>query len=82
MPVSAQDRVKHKKLNQIVALLSFTWVFGDQVDSLEKKWPDKQRKAFRVLRNLLMGPNIFIFIFFFKPNFNRQGLFDLVASCA
>ena len=36
MPVSAEGRVKHQKLNQTVALLSFGWVFGVQLDSLEK----------------------------------------------
>ena len=36
MPVSAEGRVEHQKLNQTAALLSFGWVFGLQLDSLEK----------------------------------------------
>ena len=36
MPVSAEGRVEHQKLNQTAALLSFGWVFGVQLDSLEK----------------------------------------------
>ena len=37
MPVSAEGRVEHQKLNQTAALLSFGWVFGVQLDLLEKK---------------------------------------------
>ena len=36
MPVSAEGRVEHQKLNQTAALLSFGLVFGVQLDSLEK----------------------------------------------
>ena len=36
MPVSAEGRVEHQKLNQTAALLSFGWVFGVQLVSLEK----------------------------------------------
>ena len=36
MPVSAEGRVEHQKLNQTTALLLFGWVFGVQLDSLEK----------------------------------------------
>ena len=36
MPVSAEGRVEKQKLNQTAALLSFGWVFGFQLDSLEK----------------------------------------------
>ena len=36
MPLSAEDRVEHQKLNQTATLLSFGWVFGFQLDSLEK----------------------------------------------
>ena len=36
MTVSAEGRVENQKLNQMVALLSFGWVFGFQLDSLEK----------------------------------------------
>ena len=36
MPVSAEGRVEHQKLNQTAAPLSFGWVFGVQLDSLEK----------------------------------------------
>ena len=35
--MSAEGRVEHQKLNQTAALLSFGWVFGVQLDSLEKK---------------------------------------------
>ena len=34
--VSAEGRVEHQKLNQTTALLLFCWVFGVQLDSLEK----------------------------------------------
>ena len=36
MTVSAEGRVENQKLNQAAALLSFGWVFGFQLDSLEK----------------------------------------------
>ena len=36
MPVSAEGPVEHQKLNYTAALLSFDWVFGVQLDSLEK----------------------------------------------
>ena len=36
MPVSAEGRVEHQKLNKTTALLLFGWVFGVQLDSLEK----------------------------------------------
>ena len=36
MTVSAEGRVENQKLNQTAALLSFGWVFGFQLDSLEK----------------------------------------------
>ena len=34
--VSAEGRVENQKLNQAAVLLSFGWVFGFQLDSLEK----------------------------------------------
>ena len=34
--MSAEGRVEHQKLNQTTALLLFGWVFGVQLDSLEK----------------------------------------------
>ena len=36
MTVFAEGRVENQKLNQTAALLSFGWVFGFQLDSLEK----------------------------------------------
>ena len=36
MPVSAEGRVEHQKINQTAALLSFAWFFGWQLDLLEK----------------------------------------------
>ena len=36
--VSAEGRVEYQKLNQTAALLSFGWVFGVQLDLLEKQW--------------------------------------------
>ena len=36
MPVFAEGRVENQKLNQTAALLSFGWVFGFQLDLLEK----------------------------------------------
>ena len=39
MPVSAEGRVEHQKLNQTAALLSFGWVFGLQLDSQVNKSP-------------------------------------------
>ena len=36
MIVSAEGQVENQKLNQTAALLSFGWVFGFQLDSLEK----------------------------------------------
>ena len=36
MTVSAEGRVENQKLNQTAALLSFGWVFGFQLESLEK----------------------------------------------
>ena len=56
MPVSAEGRVEHQKLNQTAALLSFGWVFGVQLDSLEKKWLVKNIKPWRGWRNLWMTP--------------------------
>ena len=35
-PPSAEGQVEHQKLNQTTALLLFGWVFGVQLDSLEK----------------------------------------------
>ena len=35
--LSAEGRVENQKLNQTAALLSFGWVFGFKLDSLEKK---------------------------------------------
>ena len=37
--LSAEGRVENQKLNQTAALLSFGWVFGFQLDSLENKCP-------------------------------------------
>ena len=34
--MSAEGRVEYQKLNQTAALLSFGWVFGFQLDLLEK----------------------------------------------
>ena len=36
MTVFAEGRVENQKLNQTAALLSFGWVFGFQLDLLEK----------------------------------------------
>ena len=36
MTVSAEGRVENQKLNKTAALVSFGWVFGFQLDSLEK----------------------------------------------
>ena len=36
MHVPAEDQVESQKLNQTAALLLFGWVFGFQLDSLEK----------------------------------------------
>ena len=36
MPVSAEGQVENQKLNQTTALLLYGWVFGVQLDSLEK----------------------------------------------
>ena len=36
MTVSAEGQVENQKLNQTAALLSFGWVFGFQLDLLEK----------------------------------------------
>ena len=36
MTVFAEGRVENQKLNETAALLSFGWVFGFQLDSLEK----------------------------------------------
>ena len=36
MTVSAEGRVENQKLNQAAVLLSFGWVFGFQLDLLEK----------------------------------------------
>ena len=38
MPVSAEGRVENQKLIQTTALLLFGWVFGFQLDLLEKTW--------------------------------------------
>ena len=38
VPVSAEGRVEHQTLNQVAALLSFGFVFGVQLGSLEKKY--------------------------------------------
>ena len=35
--MSAEGRVEHQKLNDMAALLSVFWVFGFQLDSLEKR---------------------------------------------
>ena len=35
--MSAEGRVEYQKFNQTTALLLFGWVFGVQLDSLEKK---------------------------------------------
>ena len=59
MPVSAEGRVEHQKLNQTAALLSFGWVFGVQLDLLEKKWLVQTIKPWRELRNLWMAPYAF-----------------------
>ena len=48
MIVSAEGRVENQKLTQTAALLSFGWVFGFQLDSLENKcliWREKPCKA-------------------------------------
>ena len=34
--MSTEGRFEHQKPNQTAALLSFSWVFGFQLDSLEK----------------------------------------------
>ena len=34
--MSAEGRVEHQKLNQTAALLLFGWVFGIQLNTLEK----------------------------------------------
>ena len=34
--MSAEGQVEHQKLNQMTALLLFCWVFGIQLDLLEK----------------------------------------------
>ena len=36
MPVSAEGRVEHQKLNQAAAMLWFGWAFGVQLDLVEK----------------------------------------------
>ena len=38
MTVSAEGRVENQKLTQTAALLSFGWVFGFQLDLLEKNF--------------------------------------------
>ena len=46
VPVSAEGRVEHQKLNQTAALLSFGWVFGVQLDysyRLKRCPPDAEK---------------------------------------
>ena len=46
MAVSGEGQVEHQKLNQTAALLSFGWVFGAQLDSLEKSVsPNPENRA-------------------------------------
>ena len=42
--MSAKGRVEQQKLNQTTALLLFGWVFGVQLDSLEKSVLAKDEK--------------------------------------
>ena len=49
MPVSAEGRVEHQKLNQTAALLSFGWVFGVQLDyscRLERVSSDAENRLY------------------------------------
>ena len=39
MHVFAEGRIEHKKLNQLAALSPAGWVFGVQLDSIEKSNP-------------------------------------------
>ena len=43
--VTAEGQVENQKLNQTAALLSFGWVFGFQLDSLENKFPIWREKS-------------------------------------
>ena len=48
--VSAEGRVENQKLNQTAALLSFGWVFGFQLDLLEKNLVSPADFTFSVFR--------------------------------
>ena len=47
MTVSAEGQVENQKLNQTAALLSFGWVFGFQLDLLEKHLITLTRVTFK-----------------------------------
>ena len=53
MPVSAEGRIEHQKLNQTADVLSFGWVFGVQLDSLEKSVSPNTEKCVDFINTFL-----------------------------
>ena len=53
MAVSAEDRVENQKFNQMAARLSFGWVYGVQLDFLEKSVFANDEKRVDFIPNFL-----------------------------
>ena len=54
MTVSAEGRVENQKLNQTAAPLSFGWVFGFQLDLLEKNLTTLLGFTFTLIVQIMM----------------------------
>ena len=69
MPVSAEGRVEHQKLNQVAALVSPGWVFGVQLDyscRLKSVPPDAEKVVpIGILRSISLVSSIPINLYTF-----------------
>ena len=61
MTVSAEGRVENQKLNQTAALQSFGWVFGFQLDLLEKKLVHSPGSYLYLLSAIFIPRRIYIY---------------------
>ena len=81
MPVSAEGRVEHQKLNQTTALLLFGWVFGVQLDSLEKSVLANDEKRVDFIPTFVVTVAVEMFDSIADPELNSKNSIKKQQSC-
>ena len=74
MPVFAEGRVEHQKLNQTTALLLFGWVIGVQLDyscRLKSVSATSEKRVFKKSNLVSVGKDFFLVYQFYRRVNNK-----------